>query len=286
MLFDLTPLISEFGSMELGIIICLILGFFIGIISAMFGIGGGFIVTPFFHAGMGLSASHAVASSMGQMPLMAAFACWEYFKKNLIHFKAALYFLATAVPSAQIIAYWVSDIQNSEWGKNIIWNGLSTSDLGILVLYAIIIGGLGIYNLYRSFGLKDENENVKPMYKGNTLNVVSLLSGVIFGLISVVLGIGGGFLAVPFFIYIHGLKPINAIATSMFCILITSTITTLHYLWLGEIYIGLSLILALSSVFGALLGTKVAVKLAPSLLLKLFALLQLSVVIAYIYIKL
>ena len=99
------------------------------------------------------------------------------------------------------------------------------------------------------------------------------------------LGIGGGFLAVPFFIYVHGFKPINAVATSMFCILVTSTLTTLHYLWIGEIYIGLSLILALSSVIGAKLGVKVAVKLKSDLLLKLFALLQLIVVIIYIYIK-
>lgn len=286
MLFDLAPLTSQFGSLELGILICLVLGFFIGIISAMFGIGGGFIVTPFFHAGLGLSASHAVASSMGQMPLMAAFACWEYFKKKLIDFKAALFFLATAVPSAQYLAYWVAKIQNSEWSTKPVWNDLSTADIFILISFTIIIGTLGIYNLYRSYGFRSDKSNLKPLFKGNDLNIASLISGIIFGVVSVILGIGGGFLAVPFFIYIHGLKPINAVATSMFCILVTSTITSLHYLWLGEIYIGMSLILALSSILGAIIGVKIAVKLAPDLLLKLFALLQLCVVVIYIYIKL
>jgi uncharacterized membrane protein YfcA len=82
------------------------------------------------------------------------------------------------------------------------------------------------------------------------------------------------------------MKPINAVATSMFCILITSSITSLHYLWLGEIYFGLSLVLALSSIIGAILGTKIAVKISPKLLLKSFAFLQLGVVVIYIYIKL
>ena len=286
MLFDLTPLTAQFGSLELGILICLVLGFFVGIISGMLGIGGGFIITPFFHAGLGLSASHAVASSMGQMPLMATFACWEYFKKNLISFKTALFFLITAIPSAQYVAHWVAKIQNSEFGSKPVWNGLSSADVIILISFTFIIGTIGLYNIYRSYGLKADDSNLKPMFKGNGLNIVSLISGIIFGIVSVILGIGGGFLAVPFFIYVHGLKPINAVATSMFCIFITSSITSLHYLWLGEIYFGLSLVLALSSIIGAILGTKIAIKLSPDILLKSFAILQLGVVVIYTYIKL
>ena len=66
---------------------------------------------------------------MGKMPLMAAFACWEYDKKKLISFRPAIFFLITAIPSAQYVAYWVTKIQNSDIGTKPIWNGLSTADI-------------------------------------------------------------------------------------------------------------------------------------------------------------
>ena len=285
MLFDLTPIAEAFGSYEIGLVVCLILGFGIGIISAMFGIGGGFIITPFFHAGVGLSASHSVASSTGQIPLMAAMACWDYYKKKLIAFKASLVFLLTAVPSAQIIAYYVVYFETSDWGSNIVWRTHTKADLIVIIAYIIIIGILGIYNVYKSLKLNKNDESIEPLYKGKKLEWVNAISGIIFGASAALLGIGGGFLAVPFFIYVHGLKPVNAIATSMFCILVTSTITTLQYLWSGEIFFGLSLIIALGSIVGVKIGTRMAVKLPSHILFRLFAAFQLIVVVIYMALK-
>ena len=284
-MFDISPIYETFGSYGLGVPLCLIIGFGIGIISAMFGIGGGFIITPFFHAGMGLSASHSVASSTGQIPLMAAIACWDYYKKKLIAFKAVWLFLITAIPSAQIIAYYVIEFETSKWGAQLVWRSHTRADLIVIIAYAIIIGLLGLYNVYKSLQLKKEKESLDPLYSGTKLELVNAFSGFIFGSSSALLGIGGGFLAVPFFIYIHGLKPVNAVATSMFCIFITTTITTIHYLWSGEIYVGLSLILALGSIAGVRLGTRMAIKLPSHILFRLFAAFQLIVVIIYLYFK-
>lgn len=284
-MFELSPLIESFGSLEMGLIVCLILGFCIGIISAMFGIGGGFIITPFFHAGVGLSASHSVSSSTGQIPLMAAMACWDYYKKNLIEFKAAIAFLITAVPSAQVIAHYVILFETSVWGSEIIWRGHSRADVIVILSYIIIIGLFGIYNVYKSYQLQSETEQFEPLVNVNKRIYVDLSFGLIFGASSALLGIGGGFLAVPYFLYVHGLKPVSAVATSMFCIFITSSITTLHYLWSGEIFFGLSLILALGSILGVRIGTRIAVKLPAHILFKLFAGFQLCVLFLYCYFK-
>lgn len=254
-------------------------GFVVGVLSAAFGIGGGFVITPLCHAVLGMPAPLAVATSMGQIPWLSLSGVWRYGQSGHIAWRLAAYLLIGALPAAQLVAHALSARSGSAWP--VILAGQTLPDLVLLVAFTLFIGGLGCYNLAAS-------RAEQPRWEGKRrLGPASLIaSGVIFGGLSALLGIGGGFFAVPLFTYFCGLSPLQAVATSLFAVLITSALTTLHYLWLGQIYFAISLIIAMGSILGARVGASMAMRSSPGGLLKALGLAQIVISAAYVASKL
>ena len=288
MLFDLTPLVDAFGSLASGTVASAVLGLAVGFVSAFLGIGGGFVFTPYLHSVLQLSAPAAVATSMGQIPFMSLSGSIQYFRKKKIRFDLAFWLLLGSLPAAQIVALFIGRVDELEIGRDVVWQGMTVADLFLLVQYGFIIGLMGIYNLYRSFREQDDSggERESVLAAGWKRNTITLIAGIFFGGLSALLGIGGGFLAVPFLVYLCGLEPVEGVATSLFAIFVTASLTTLNYVIHDQLYLGISLTIALGSVAGAFLGSRFAVRVKQSYILRTFGALQIMVVFGYLLLKL
>ncbi len=279
-LFDLSPLVDTFGSLSVGIAITVTLGLFIGVASAAFGVGGGFLITPFCHSILHLPAALAVATSMGQIPFMGLSGVARYARARIIDLRLAALLLVTGIPSAQIVAHWLAGRPARSWPT--LWLGQSLPDLIILGTFTLCIGGLGLYNLRRSFSADPVPRAGSRSNPTTGPALPTLLVGTVFGGLSALLGIGGGFFAVPYFVYVCGLTPVAAVATSLFAVLVTSVVTTAHYLWLGQLYFGISLLIACGSIVGAQLGARLALAARPHILLRFIGGMQITACAVYL----
>ncbi|RME92651.1 MAG: hypothetical protein D6767_02720, partial [Candidatus Hydrogenedentota bacterium] len=92
-----------------------LIGFAVGAISALFGVGGGFFFTPFFNVVLGLPLPVAVATSTAQIPFMAASGTFHYYRKGNLDIKNALWLgvptiLFSIITSAVIGALHFQDL--------------------------------------------------------------------------------------------------------------------------------------------------------------------------------
>lgn len=300
-----------------GILVVFSVGFFVGFLASFLGLGGGFIYTPFFHSFFHLTAVQAVAVSLAQMPVSALSGLYVYFKNDKIRWKQGFLLLITSIPSAQYAALAFGRFEDTTLGKQLYY-GIPLSEFVYLFVFTIFVGLLAVYNLftafnkrklyYKSLSLENQNHLVKEEgaqlatdSKTNTTSVspaksefhftkqsifIVLLAGVFFGLFSSLFGVGGGFLAVPLFIYYFRMSPVEAVATSFLGIFLTSFGTTVQFLILGKLHWELALIGSFGGIFGARIGSLKAVKAKPYTILFVTSFFQFLVVTWYLVMKL
>jgi len=277
-IYDLSPLINSFGSIYIGIFICIVLGFILGIISSIFGIGGGFLITPFFHSFLNVTGPLAVASSIGQIPFTALSGIIKYAKNKKVNFKYAFLLSLGSIPSSQFLASILANSENNFLGKIIIYRNLNLADFLIILTFILVVGGTGIYNIIKS--KKNSKELKIKILKYQKL--YTFFIGILFGFFSVLLGIGGGFLSTPYFIYYCRFTSIEAVATTLTVLFITSTITTVHYLLKKQIYFLISILIAIGGIIGAQVGSSLALKMPQEKILLYLGYLQITAVIFYL----
>ena len=247
---------------EIGIFL---LGVAAGIMSGLFGIGGGIVMVPAMIAIFGMGILDANATSLAAMLLpVAILGVIAYYKAGLINVKDSL---------------WISLglLGGSFFGAKLAIG----MDIGLLAkLYAafllyVVISYLNIPALL--FGKKKETiEKVRKRHAFWAFILVGLFAGVIAGLF----GKGGGIIIVPILISLFHYQPKAATATSLAALQLPvglpSVIVYAHDGHLNYLYAGL---MALGIVGGAFFGTKLAIKLPSALFKKIYACFLLGVAV-------
>lgn len=305
-----------------GIIVVFGVGFFVGYLASFLGLGGGFIYTPFFHSFFHLTAVQAVAVSLAQMPVSALSGLYVYFKNNKIRWKQGFVLLVTSIPTAQYTAFAFGRFEDTTLGKQLFY-GIPLSEFVYLIVFTFFLSILAAYNLvsafkkrkryYEMISIPESKQNPKKTesnqetyqkvtsHNRDSANILEnetefqftnksvfivLAVGVFFGMFSSLFGIGGGFLAVPLFIYYFRMSPVEAVATSFLGIFLTSFGTTVQFLILGKLHWELALIGSFGGIFGARIGSLKAVKAKPYSILFVTSFFQILVVIWYLVGKL
>lgn len=278
-----------------GILSILLVGFFVGYLSSFLGIGGGFIYTPFFHTFFHLSAMQAVAVSLAQMPISSLSGLFVYMKNRKVRFKEGLILLLTSIPSAQWVAYKFGRFEDTEIGRKLFF-GMPVSELIYLFIFTFFLSILGVWNLI-SARKKKHKAQLHSLTQEKVLStelrttqpqvdfksVFFLLSvGVAFGATSSLLGIGGGFLAVPLFVYYFKMEPVEAVATSFLGIFFTSFGTSILLYTQGKLHLELALVGTIGGFIGARLGSLKAIHAKPYTILYILGSMQLLVVTWYL----
>ncbi|WP_297069820.1 sulfite exporter TauE/SafE family protein [Thermococcus sp.] len=224
-------------------------GIFIGILAALFGLGGGFLIVPTLNF-LGVEIHHAVGTSSAAVVFTSLSSAVAYHGQRRIHYKAGLLLASTAVIGAYIGAWATSFI--------------SAAQLKVIFGLALIIVAVRIYHKRTAEPSEVKLEDVKLNYR------VVPVGGFFAGITSGLLGVGGGIINVPFLTYL-GLPIHYAVATSSFAIVFTATAGTLKHYAMGNVQVQWLVLLVPGLITGAQLGAKLAKRTRASSLKKGFA---------------
>ncbi|WP_456421436.1 sulfite exporter TauE/SafE family protein [Thermococcus sp.] len=224
-------------------------GVFIGILAALFGLGGGFLIVPTLNF-LGVEIHHAVGTSSAAVVFTSLSSALAYHRQRRIHYKAGLLLASTAVIGAYIGAWLTSFI--------------SAAQLKVIFGLALIVVAVRIYGKKTAEPSEVKLEDVKVNYR------LVPIGGFFAGIASGLLGVGGGIINVPFLTYL-GLPIHYAVATSSFAIVFTATAGALKHYAMGNVETQWLVLLVPGLIIGAQLGARIAKRTRASSLKKAFA---------------
>ncbi|MFM6951446.1 MAG: sulfite exporter TauE/SafE family protein, partial [Novosphingobium sp.] len=248
------------------------LGALTGILSGMFGVGGGFLTTPLMIF-YGIPPTVAAASAASQVTGASVSGVFAHARRGGVDYHMGAVMVAGGVLGTGIGAILFRVLQ--QWGQ---------IDIVINLLYVGLLGTIGTLMARESWqALKAQKSGVPlparkrrhhPMVANLPLRwrfyrsglyispLAPLLLGVFTGILTMLMGIGGGFVLVPAMLYILGMSANVVVGTSLFQILFVTMITTMmHALTTKAVDIVLAVLLLIGSVSGAQIGSQLAQKL-------------------------
>ncbi len=275
------------AELSLNVLILLAMGGGVGFLSGLFGVGGGFLMTPLLILN-GISPAVAVGTEANQIvasSVSGAIAHWR--RKNVdIKMGCVLLFggLIGSTLGVQIFKFL---------------RGLGQIDLAISISYVIFLGIIGSLMLVESLRAMRRRKQVggprrklhqhnwlhglpfKMRFRRSKLYISALLPlgiGVFVGVLAAIMGVGGGFIMVPAMIYILGMPTAVVVGTSLFQIIFVTANVTFLQAWQNQtVDIVLSLILLIGGVVGAQIGTRASAALHGEQLRSLLAVMVLAV---------
>ena len=271
----------------------LILSAIVGVLSGLFGVGGGFLMTPFLIF-LGIPPAYAVANEANNILATSVSGSTTYYLKNILDYKMGFMIVIGGAIGTTIGIYTFS-----------YFKGIGKIDTVISLAYMYILAIIGTLMLVESLREIDQvkrNVLVKkkahvhywihglplrmrfPKSKLYESIFTPIIIGLIVGFIAAIMGIGGAFILVPAMIYIIKMPTKLVPGTSLFVTIFVSVIVTfLHSFNYGSIDLMLVLMLVVGSIIGVQVGQKLGERIDSSGLRALLAMLLLIVGIAIAY---
>ncbi|MCJ7994955.1 sulfite exporter TauE/SafE family protein [Rhizobium cremeum] len=276
------------AELSVNIFIILGMGAAVGFLSGMFGVGGGFLITPlliFYN----IPPVVAVATGANQVVASSVSGAITHFRRGTLDVKLGTVLLIGGLAGASVGVVIFS------WLRR-----LGQLDLVISLLYVIFLGTVGALMLMESLNAMRRAAKNQPIslkrpgqhnwvhrlpfkmrFKKSKiyLSVLPVLGlGFAIGILTSVMGVGGGFIMVPAMIYLLRIPTSVVVGTSLFQIIFTTAFTTVMQAATNySVDIVLAFILMLAGVIGAQYGVRVGQKLRGEQLRALLGLLVLAV---------
>ena len=264
------------------------LGGIVGFLSGMFGVGGGFLITPLLFF-IGVPPAVAVATGANQVVASSISGVLAQLRRKGVDFQMGTVLLFAGI-AGSAVGVWVFSIMTR----------LGQVDLFVQLSYVLFLGLIGammfqesLRSLMRSRkpgGAPIRRAHVhswvhglpfKMKFRASGLYISVIppaLIGAAVGFLAAIMGVGGGFILVPAMIYLLGMPTKVVIGTSLFQIIFVSAFTTImHAVTSQTVDMMLALLLILGGVIGAQIGTRVGVRLKAEQLRILLSLLVLTV---------
>ena len=265
------------ASLSVNALVIVALGLGVGLLSGMFGVGGGFLTTPLLIF-YGIPPTVAAASSASQVTGASVSGVFAYLHRGGVDFKMGGVLVVGGVLGSLAGAVLFNALQSA-----------GQIDTVIGLLYVIMLGSIGTLmarDAIRALVATSRGEPVPAGRRGHHPLIASLpmrwrfyqsglyisplgplLLGFGTGVLTVLLGVGGGFILVPAMIYLLGMNTRVVVGTSLFQILfVTAAATMVHALTTKAVDIVLAGLLLLGSVAGAQLGARFAQRVKPDYL--------------------
>jgi uncharacterized membrane protein YfcA len=242
-----------------------ILGAFVGFISGVFGVGGGFLTTPLLIF-MGIPAPIAVGTQSCQLVASGIGGVMGYWRRGNVDFLIGSVMLVGGIMGAAIGIFFFRSLQY-----------IGQIDLVISVLYIVLLGSIGLMMLFEGFftiikpkSVRSEFNRLKSppfiarlpykmRFARSKLYISALVPGAIgffSGFLVSVMGVGGGFFLVPAMIYILGMPTLLVAGTSLYQIIFTSAFSVMMHAIVSQT---VDFILAFYLIAGGVIGVKFGV---------------------------
>jgi uncharacterized membrane protein YfcA len=269
------------------VFVLLILGAVVGFLSGVFGVGGGFLLTPFLIF-IGVPHAIAVASSANQLVGASVSGAVAHWRRGNIDFHMGIVLLVGGFLGSLVGVWFFALLRR-----------LGQIEVAISLAYVLLLGTLGTLMLVEStrailrlrrpgIPRRKLHQHIwlhglpfKMRFRRSKLYISALLPlalGFFVGVLSAVMGVGGGFVMVPAMIYVLGMPTAVVPGTSLFQIIfVAATVTILQAIENGTVDAVLALVLLVGGVIGAQLGTRFGTHLRGEQLRALLALIVLAV---------
>ena len=281
------------AEVSINIFTILFLSFIVGFLSGIFGVGGGFLMTPFLIF-LGIPPTYAVANEANNILASSTSGSLTHWFKNTLDYKMGFMIVLGGIVGTIIGIFTFTYFK--EIGKiNLIISLAYMYVLATIGTLMLIEGVAEIDRARKKIFLKKKLHShywihglpFRIRFKKSKLYesaLAPIILGLIVGFIASIMGVGGAFLLVPALIYIIGMPTKLVPGTSLFVtIFVTAFVTILHAFNYQSIDIVLVVILIVGSIIGIQLGIKVSEYLKSSELKTLMAILFLAVGIAVAY---
>ncbi len=292
------------AGVSVSVLLLLGLGLGVGFLSGLFGVGGGFLLTPLLIM-IGIPPTVAAASDSNQIVAASTSGTLAHGRRGNVDFKMGFYLLIGGVLGGTLGVQLIKFLRAT-----------GNADFVIKLTYIIMLAIIGIYmfqeslrNLRKPRILDKRTTKVKTveayekkpsriyrLYQslpfqthfeksGVTISVLTpIFLGILVGILAAIMGVGGGFIMVPIMVYMLRMPMHVVVGTSLFQILITCiNVTFMQAYYNQTVDIVLALILLFGSTIGAQLGAKVSDRLNADQMKVILALLVLIVMIQMIY---
>ena len=277
------------AEMSVDVLLLLGLGAGVGFLSGMFGVGGGFLMTPLLIF-VGVPPPVAVASEANHITASSVSGVLAHWLRKGVDFKMGAYLLVGGMAGSSA-GVWLFGVL-SELGQ---------IDLAISLLYVIFLSIVGILMLQESARTILRRRRhagpprrirqpgwiralpVKIRFHKSHLYISAFLPigvGAVVGVLAGLLGVGGGFILVPAMIYLIGMPTSVVIGTSLFqVVFVTANVTFLQSIHNQTVDVVLAFFLLVGGVVGAQYGARIGARLPGEQMRGLLALLVLAVAV-------
>ena len=261
------------------------LGALTGILSGLFGVGGGFLTTPLLIF-YGIPPTVAAASASTQVTGASVTGVLAHNKRNGVDYRMGAVMVFGGVIGSGFGALLFR-----------FFRSIGQIDVVISALYVILLGSIGLLMAREAVQtLRGTGQGQAARRRHHPLvaslpmrwrfyrsglyisPIAPLIVGIAVGILTMLMGVGGGFILVPAMLYILGMSANVVVGTSLFNILfVTMATTMMHSLTTKAVDIVLVFLLLVGSVTGAQLGSQIAVKAKPEALRLILAAIVLMV---------
>ncbi len=252
------------AEMSVNVFLILGMGGGVGFLSGLFGVGGGFLMTPLLIF-IGIPPAVAVATEANQIVASSVSGVLAHWRRANVDVKMGLILLAGGIVGSSF-GVWLFTILR----------GLGQIDLVIKLCYVVFLSVIGVLMLSESIRtlmrIKRQIHRkrhhhywihglpLKVRFRRSRLYISALLPigiGFLVGVLSAIMGVGGGFIMVPAMIYLLGMPTVVVVGTSLFQIIfVTANVTILQAVSNQTVDVVLALILLTGGVIGAQIGAR------------------------------
>jgi len=264
------------------------LGGFVGILSGMFGVGGGFLMTPLLFF-IGIPPAVAVATEANQIVASSFSGVLAHLRRKTVDLKMGTVLLAGGLVGAAVGVQVFAALRE-----------IGQVDLLVRLSYVVFLGVIGALMFVESLNairrIRSDPSGaarrrprqgwihalpLKTKFRTSGLYISIIppvLVGVIVGVLAAIMGVGGGFIMVPAMIYLLGMPTKVVVGTSLFQIIFVTGFTTLlHATTNYTVDMALAVLLLVGGVVGAQIGTRIGLLLKAEQLRILLAIMVLAV---------
>jgi hypothetical protein len=251
-------------------------GLVVGVLTGLFGVGGGFMITPLLSIGFGIRYDLVIGSSLSFTIGTASSGMSRHMRLGNFEPRATL-ILALASMAGALAGGTLNDAVQAALGAGQYSNVIDTLYVALLTLTAWVVARESTPHptgktLLQRLPLGPRVDLPTAKLTGVSLPGL-LLVGLAIGLLSGMLGIGGGVLFMPLLVVALGLTPHQAVGTSLGVVVFGATAGTIKYGLAGKVNLVIVMALLVSSVFGVQLGAWICHRLHATHLRRYFALL-------------
>ncbi|MEJ2187908.1 MAG: sulfite exporter TauE/SafE family protein [Acidobacteriota bacterium] len=272
------------------IVLLIGLGGLVGFMSGLFGVGGGFLMTPLLIM-IGIPPTVAAASDSNQIVAASSSGMYAHARAGSVDFKMGVLLLVGGVAGGSVGVLLIKLLR-----------ALGNADFVITLTYVVMLGGIGSYMFFESLGSlrgspRRGSSSGQPSRYARLVEalpwrvefersrvrlsvLMPLGLGVMVGVLAAIMGVGGGFIMVPVMVYLLRMPMHVVVGTSLFQILFTCiNVTILQAKVNHTVDFVLALLLLIGSVIGAQIGARLSTRLQADQLKILMAIIVLVVTV-------